>query len=72
MSAIARPSGVPLSTLMLGADRIAATIAASMRAAPSMSVECGTPDGRAIADTYRLRGAATAIDAAALGCARLR
>ena len=28
--------------------------------------------GRAIADTYRLRGAATAIDAAALGCASIR
>ena len=28
--------------------------------------------GGVIADTYRLRGAATAIDAAALGCASIR
>ncbi len=52
--------------------RMDAAIVAAMRSAPSMSVESGTADGRAIADTYRLRGAATAIDAAALGCARLR
>lgn len=52
--------------------RMDAAIIAAMRSAPSMSVESGTATGGAIADTYRLRGAATAIDAAALGCARLR
>ncbi|HEY0594814.1 hypothetical protein [Sphingopyxis sp.] len=52
--------------------RMDAAIVAAMRSAPSMSVESGTATGGAIADTYRLRGAATAIDAAALGCARLR
>ncbi|MBA3942455.1 MAG: hypothetical protein C0520_14710 [Sphingopyxis sp.] len=52
--------------------RMDAAIVAAMRAAPSMSVESGTATGGAIADTYRLRGAATAIDAAALGCAKLR
>jgi hypothetical protein len=52
--------------------RMDAAIIAAMRSAPSMSVESGTPTGGAIADTYRLRGAATAIDAAALGCAKLR
>lgn len=52
--------------------RMDAAIVAAMRSAPSMSVTSATPDGGAIADTYRLRGAATAIDAAALGCARLR
>lgn len=52
--------------------RMDAAIVAAMRSAPSMSVESGTTNGRAIADTYRLRGAATAIDAAALGCAKLR
>jgi len=52
--------------------RMDAAIVAAMRSAPSMSVESGTPTGGAIADTYRLRGAATAIDAAALGCAKLR
>lgn len=52
--------------------RMDAAIIGAMRSAPSMSVESSTGTGRAIADTYRLRGAATAIDAAALGCARLR
>lgn len=52
--------------------RMDAAIIAAMRSAPSMSVESGTASGGAIADTYRLRGAATAIDAAALGCARVR
>lgn len=52
--------------------RMDAAIIAAMRSAPSMSVESGTVTGGAIADTYRLRGAATAIDAAALGCAKLR
>ncbi len=52
--------------------RMDAAIVAAMRSAPSMSVASSTSGGRAIADTYRLRGAATAIDAAALGCARLR
>lgn len=52
--------------------RMDAAIIAAMRSAPSMSVESATASGGAIADTYRLRGAATAIDAAALGCARFR
>jgi hypothetical protein len=52
--------------------RMDAAIVAAMRSAPSMSVESRTAEGRTIADTYRLRGAATAIDAAALGCATLR
>lgn len=51
--------------------RMDAAIIAAMRSAPSMSVASSTATGGAIADTYRLRGAATAIDAAALGCARL-
>ena len=52
--------------------RMDAAIIAAMRAAPSMSVESRSMTGGAIADTYRLRGAATAIDAAALGCASIR
>jgi hypothetical protein len=52
--------------------RMDAAIIAAMRSAPSMSIESSTPTGGAIADTYRLRGAATAIDAAALGCANIR
>lgn len=45
-----------------------AFIIAKMRAARSMSISSVATDGRAFADTYRLKGAATAIDAAALGC----
>ena len=47
-----------------------AFIIARMRAARSMSVSSISRDGEAFADTYRLKGAATAIDAAALGCPR--
>ena len=48
--------------------RMDAAIIAAMRSAPSMSVESATAAGGAIADTYRLRGAATAMDAAAIAC----
>ena len=47
-----------------------AFIIAKMRAARSMSVSSVAKNGGAFADTYRLKGAATAIDAAALGCVR--
>ncbi|MFS0738232.1 hypothetical protein ABC347_14405 [Sphingomonas sp. 1P06PA] len=50
--------------------RTDATIVAAMRSGTSLSVETRARDGRAFVDAYRLRGAATAIDAAALGCAR--
>jgi hypothetical protein len=49
-----------------------AAIIAAMRSASSMSVQSTSAKGSAFADSYALRGAATAIDAAALGCARLR
>lgn len=49
-----------------------AAIVAAIRSGSSMSVQTRASDGRGFADTYALRGAATAIDAAALGCARLR
>lgn len=49
--------------------RTDAAIVAAMRGGSSMSVEALDLRGRPFADTYRLRGAATAIDAAALGCA---
>jgi hypothetical protein len=52
--------------------RADAQIIAAMRSATSMSVASVATDGRGFADSYALRGAATAIDAAALGCARLR
>lgn len=50
--------------------RTDAMIVAAMRSGTSMSVETRAATGGAFADVYRLRGAATAIDAAALGCAR--
>ena len=43
-------------------------IVAAMRGSRSMSVSSVTAGGRPFADTYALAGAATAIDAAALGC----
>ncbi|WIW87764.1 invasion associated locus B family protein [Sphingobium sp. V4] len=52
--------------------RTDAQIIAAMRSASSMSVQTVGADGRAFADSYALRGAATAVDAAALGCAKLR
>ncbi|UVO51756.1 invasion associated locus B family protein [Sphingomonas sp. SUN019] len=45
-------------------------VVAAMRGARSMSVSTVAVNGRPFADTYALTGAATAIDAAALGCAR--
>ncbi|MFD1613037.1 hypothetical protein ACFSCW_14625 [Sphingomonas tabacisoli] len=45
--------------------RADAAIVAAMRSAESMTVSAA-----GFGDTYRLRGAATAIDAATLGCAR--
>tara|TARA_R110002033_G_scaffold13802_13_gene41015 strand:+ start:16305 stop:16799 length:495 start_codon:yes stop_codon:yes gene_type:complete len=52
--------------------RMDAAINAAIRSATSMTVESVGRDGKPIVDAYRLRGAATAIDAASLGCSRLR
>jgi hypothetical protein len=52
--------------------RMDAAIVAAMRGGTSMVAESRDAAGSRIADRYALRGAATAIDAAALGCARLR
>lgn len=49
-----------------------AAIIAAMRSGRSMSIATVSKEGRGFADTYVLKGAATAIDAAALGCARSR
>jgi hypothetical protein len=49
-----------------------AFILAKMRSGRAMSVSSVAATGGGFADTYRLKGAATAIDAAALGCARGR
>lgn len=53
-------------------SRADAAIVAAMRSGTSMSVSTRAENGRAFADAYALKGAATAIDAAALGCARVR
>lgn len=50
--------------------RADAELVAAMRTGVAMTVETRGEGGRLIRDQYRLRGAATAIDAAALGCAR--
>lgn len=48
--------------------RMDLAIIAAIRSAASLSVESIGRDGRPVVDAYRLRGAPSAIDAAALGC----
>lgn len=48
--------------------RMDLAVIAAMRSAASLSVESIGRDGRSIVDAYALRGAPSAIDAAALGC----
>ncbi len=50
--------------------RTDAAIVAAIRSGRSMSVESLARTGQPFADVYALRGAATAIDAASLGCVR--
>lgn len=50
--------------------RMDLAIVAAMRSATSLSIETIGRDGRSIVDAYSLRGGPSAIDAAALGCAR--
>jgi hypothetical protein len=52
--------------------RADADIVAAMRTGVAMTVETRSGRGSVIRDNYGLAGAATAIDAAAIGCARLR
>lgn len=49
-----------------------AKIVAAMRSVRSMTVYSRDASGRRFSDTYALAGAASAMDAAAIGCARLR
>ena len=49
-----------------------AAIAALLRASATMTVSARDTSGHLFADTYPLAGAATALDAAAIGCASLR
>lgn len=50
--------------------RMDAAIIAAMRSAESMEIKAIDRDGNTIRDVYLLRGAATAMDAAAIGCAK--
>ncbi len=50
--------------------RADADIVAAMRTGIEMAVETRSTRGTFVRDSYRLRGAATAIDAAAIACAR--
>ncbi|MFN5821157.1 MAG: hypothetical protein ACK44Y_12120, partial [Novosphingobium sp.] len=52
--------------------RMDAAIVAAMRSAGDMTVSARGADGRGFTNTWSLDGAATAMDAAAVGCARLR
>lgn len=52
--------------------RADAAILAAMRSGRTMSISGQAKAGGTFTDRYDLRGAATAIDAAALGCARIR
>lgn len=47
-------------------------IQAAMRSGIELVVETRSADGAPVRDQYRLRGAATAMDAAAIACARRR
>lgn len=49
-----------------------AAIVAAMRSAGRMSISARDAAGRGFVDTYDLAGAATAMDAATVGCARIR
>lgn len=49
-----------------------AAIVAAMRSARSMNVSARDARGRRFADSYALDGGATAMDAATIGCARLK
>ena len=52
--------------------RMDAAIVAAMRSTGSMSVSARDRSGRRFTDRYSLDGAATAMDAATVGCARIR
>ncbi|KRA84579.1 hypothetical protein ASD76_02875 [Altererythrobacter sp. Root672] len=48
-----------------------AAVVAAMRSAPNLSVTARDVSGRRFTDRYNLAGAATAMDAATVGCAKL-
>lgn len=52
--------------------RMDAAIVAAIRSAGEMVVNARDAQGRGFSNTWKLNGAATAMDAATIGCARLR
>lgn len=52
--------------------RMDAAVIAAMRSAGAMTVTARARDGRNFTDRYSLAGAATAMDAATVGCARIK
>jgi hypothetical protein len=52
--------------------RMDAAIVAAMRSASEMTVSAKGADGRGFSNTWQLDGAATAMDAATVGCARVK
>ncbi|MBS0480687.1 MAG: hypothetical protein JSR96_00750 [Proteobacteria bacterium] len=52
--------------------RMDAAVVAAMRSASEMTVSARGNDGKGFSNTWKLAGAATAMDAAAIGCAQLR
>ncbi|MDE2596841.1 MAG: hypothetical protein KGL44_08195 [Sphingomonadales bacterium] len=53
-------------------QRMDAAVIAAMRSAEAMTVSARDAAGKGFSNTWQLTGAATAMDAAAIGCARLR
>lgn len=53
-------------------QRMDAAIVAAMRSAPTMAISARDARGRPFGNSYDLSGAATAMDAATVGCAQLR
>jgi hypothetical protein len=52
--------------------RMDAAVIAAMRSASEMTVNARGADGNGFSNTWQLDGAATAMDAAAVGCAGVR
>lgn len=75
-AAIADVDGAPFALTVRGADAWAATrdgeraLVAAMRRGVSLRVQSRDERGRPFVDGYRLAGAASAIDAALIACAR--
>ncbi len=53
-------------------QRMDAAIVAAMRSASRMSISARGSNGRNFSNSYKLNGVATAMDAATVGCAKLR